>query len=503
MESEPSGNPRPTTLWRPARTVAVVLAGGTGTRLGLGIPKQLLRIAGKSVIEHTITVFEAAPEIDEIIILMAVGHVGPVRQIVDGAGFRKVTRIAEGGATRSETTRIALDLIGPEDCNILFHDAVRPLLTPGIVRECVDALATDSAVDVVIPSADTIVVVDDDDYITGIPPRSRLRRGQTPQGFRSTTIREAYRLASADPDFIATDDCGVVLRYLPDVPIKVVAGAEDNIKITYPVDVHLADRLLRLAAGVEPQPLSGRGYGEALDGATVVVFGDDHGFGHGLAEISRRYGARVFAYSRSTTGTHLERPVEVESALRAAFDATGRIDHVVVATETLPDGPLAEVERHVIEHAVRVNYLAPITVACQALPYLRRTQGHLLLHFSDPATDERAGSALRSSSAAALISLMRALADEWSEERVRVNCVAVTPPAAGADNDQLSPGPSRADPAVRAPIDVLVAQFTGRVVAVGAPGEPIGVSVEPVADRITGPLPGTGRAVVGRVVAGG
>ena len=128
--------------WRPDRTVAVVLAGGTGTRVGLGIPKQLLKIAGKPIIEHTIGVFEDAPEIDEIVVLMTPGYLDEARQIVDTAGFRKVTRLIEGGDTRNATTRLALDAIGPDDCNILFHDAVRPLLSGRIVRECVNALWT-------------------------------------------------------------------------------------------------------------------------------------------------------------------------------------------------------------------------------------------------------------------------------------------------------------------------------------------------------------------------
>jgi len=261
MDHHSSNRPtdRPgTPAWRPTRTVAVVLAGGTGARVGLGIPKQLLKIAGKTILEHTIEVFEAAPEIDEIMVLMAPGYVERVQGIVATAGFRKVSNVVEGGDTRNATTRVALDLIGPDDCNVLFHDAVRPLLSQRIVRECVNALWTYSAVDVAIPSADTIVVVDDDECITDIPVRSRLRRGQTPQAFRSDAIREAYRIAADDPSFTATDDCGVVLRYLPNVSIKVIEGAEENIKITHPVDVHLADKLFQLSAHTAPEHVDER-----------------------------------------------------------------------------------------------------------------------------------------------------------------------------------------------------------------------------------------------------
>ena len=107
---------------------------------------------------------------------------------------------------------------------MLFHDAVRPLVSPRIITECYDALERYDAVDVAIPSADTIIEVSADDTIRAIPPRADLRRGQTPQGFRASVLKKAYELAGQDPDFTATDDCGVVLRYLPDVPIWVVDG---------------------------------------------------------------------------------------------------------------------------------------------------------------------------------------------------------------------------------------------------------------------------------------
>ncbi len=115
---------------------------------------------------------------------------------------------------------------------MLFHDAVRPFVDQRVIEDCVKALERYEAVDVAIPSADTIIKVDDygGTVIKDVPRRDLLRRGQTPQCFRLSTIREAYALALADPDFTggkvtATDDCSVVLRYLPDVPIVVVRAA--------------------------------------------------------------------------------------------------------------------------------------------------------------------------------------------------------------------------------------------------------------------------------------
>ena len=468
--------PQNTAPWRPSRTVAVVLAGGTGTRLGLGIPKQLLKIAGKPIIEHTLAVFEAAPEIDEIIVLMASGHVAEAQQIVDKAGFRKVTKVIEGGDTRNATTRIALDAVGEQDCNILFHDAVRPLLSGRIVRECVNALWTYSAVDVAIPSADTIIQVDENECITDIPVRSTLRRGQTPQAFRSSTIREAYRLAAGDPNFAATDDCGVVLRYLPEVPIKVIDGSVENIKVTHPVDVHLADKLFQLAAAKVPRLADQRAYSDEVAGRTIVVFGGSYGIGHDLTELARGYGAQVFPFSRSSTGTHVERPADVEAALKTAFEATGRIDYVVVTAGILEKGALAEMDQETIDRVLQVNFVGPVTVARQSLPYLQHTKGQLLLYTSSSYTRGRADYALYSATKAALVNLTQALSDEWAELGVRVNVInperTATPMRTKAFGTEPEHTLLAAEIVAQASLDVLVSELTGQVIDVRrSPGE--------------------------------
>ncbi|NES15518.1 MULTISPECIES: bifunctional cytidylyltransferase/SDR family oxidoreductase [Micromonospora] len=466
------------TPWRPSRTVAVVLAGGTGTRLGLGIPKQLLKIAGKPIIEHTLAVFEAAPEIDEIIVLMAAGHVAEAQQIVDKAGFRKVSKVVEGGDTRNATTRIALDAIGEGDVNILFHDAVRPLVSARIVRECVNALWTYSAVDVAIPSADTIIQVDEEECIVDIPVRSTLRRGQTPQAFRSGTIREAYRRAEGDPNFAATDDCGVVLRYLPGTPIKVIDGSDENIKVTHPVDVHLADKLFQLAAAQAPRLSDHRSYTEELAGRTVVIFGGSYGIGHDLAELARGYGAQVFPFSRSSTGTHVERAQDVEAALKTAFEATGRIDYVVVTAGILEKGALAEMDEETMDRVLQVNFVGPVIAARQSLPYLQQTKGQLLLYTSSSYTRGRAQYALYSATKAALVNLTQALADEWAEFGVRVNCVnperTATPMRTKAFGQEPEHTLLSAEAVARSSLDVLISELTGQVIDVRrAPGEPV------------------------------
>jgi ribitol-5-phosphate 2-dehydrogenase (NADP+) / D-ribitol-5-phosphate cytidylyltransferase len=231
------------------RNVAVILAGGTGTRIGLNIPKQLIKVAGKPIIEHTIAAMHQSALVDEIVVMMVPGFLDEVRSMVKHGNYVKVTQILEGAETRNETTAAALAALGDEECNVLLHDAARPLVSQTIIAANIDALRTYKAVDTAIPTADTIIQVQHNQTsIADVLPRHLLRRVQTPQSFRLSTIRAAYAKAAQDPNFAATDDCTVVLRYLPEVPIAVVAGHERNMKVTEPIDVYIADKLFQLTS---------------------------------------------------------------------------------------------------------------------------------------------------------------------------------------------------------------------------------------------------------------
>jgi 2-C-methyl-D-erythritol 4-phosphate cytidylyltransferase len=230
------------------RTVAVVGGGGAGQRFGGERPKQLHALAGRTLVEHSVAAFEQAPGVAAITIVMPPGLASQAKeQFVDSKYHPKVTAVIEGGITRTDSTRCAIAALGEGECNVLFHDAARPLLDQRIIADCISALATDQAIGVAIPSSDTIVEVADG-MVTRMPRRETLARCQTPQGFRLSVIRRAYQLADADPVFAqrpATDDCGIVHRYLPDVPVRLVLGSERNIKVTYPGDLEVAEALLR------------------------------------------------------------------------------------------------------------------------------------------------------------------------------------------------------------------------------------------------------------------
>ena len=226
---------------------AVVLGGGAGNRFGASMPKQLLTLGGRTLVEHCVAAFGRAPGVDEVLLVMPSGYAAEAAKLVGD----QVSAVIAGGVTRSDSVRNALAHLTArhpaETTGVLLHDAARPLVSQRVIADCVAAVGSHDAAGTAVPTSDTIVVAEDG-VMSHVPPRERLLRCQTPQCFRLSVIARAHELAAADPDFTPTDDCGVVLRYLPDVPVHVVPGSERNVKITYPGDLAVAEALLRAAA---------------------------------------------------------------------------------------------------------------------------------------------------------------------------------------------------------------------------------------------------------------
>jgi ribitol-5-phosphate 2-dehydrogenase (NADP+) / D-ribitol-5-phosphate cytidylyltransferase len=466
---------------RRRRNVAVILAGGVGARMGLDIPKQFVPIAGRTSLEHTVELFQHCGLVDEMIVMMAPGYIPRAEELLLGSNpgakadakaaskFSKLTGILPGGADRSETSRLALAAIADKDANVIFHDAVRPLLDGDIIIACIRALDVYAAVDTAIPSADTIIEVDDGNFIRAVPPRAKLRRGQTPQAFRMPVIAEAYERAGQDPGFSATDDCSVVLKYCPDVPIFVVDGDEANIKITQPIDIHLADKLFQL----KHKTMLPGGNTDGLRGSTVLVFGASSGIGLELVQQLVAEGALVVGQSRTGNGTYVEDRQCVAQALASAAAMHGRLDHIILTAGVLSVGPLAQLTDEQLHHDVDVNLTAAFIVAQESQKYLAESKGSLTLFASSSYTRGRANYTVYSATKAAIVNLTQALADEWSSDGIRVNCISpsrtATPMrtrAFGAEEEgSLLPAAAVAG----ASIQVLASAMTGQVVDVRLP----------------------------------
>lgn len=236
------------------RNIAVILAGGTGSRMGAEVPKQFLPIAGRAVIEYAVDAFDSHPAIDEVAVVMHPEWRGRMEAIAAANGWAKLKKIVDGGAERymSSLNAIMAYIDEPDDTNLLLHDAARPWVSAEIVDRVVAALKHNEAVGVAVPSTDTVWEVHPDmsaemlmergkfempRLVARIPERKLMWRAQTPQAFRLPLIRDAYQRALQDPQFMATDDCGVVRKYIPGTKICVVEGSEENKKITFAEDV--------------------------------------------------------------------------------------------------------------------------------------------------------------------------------------------------------------------------------------------------------------------------
>jgi len=451
------------------RTVGVILAGGVGARLGLSVPKQMVKVAGKTILEHTVAIFDQSQFIDEVIVMITPGWSENVATLL-GNSYGKLTKILEGGSTRNETTRRVIEALGDEEVKIVLHDAVRPLLEDSIIKSCVDALDEYDAVDVVIPSADTIVEVDAAGIITSIPPRASLRRGQTPQAFKLSVLREAYEVAERDPNFAATDDCGVVLSYLPHVPIFTVEGAEHNIKVTHPVDLYIADKLFQLASVSLSDGADSQFVLPDLKGKTVVVLGGSYGIGAEICRLATAAGANVASHGRSTTGLHVQDAESIRQAFESTANQFGSIDAVVLTAGVLRMNKLSETTAEEIMETVEVNYLAPINVAKAAFPYLRQSKGHLLYFTSSSYTRGRENYSLYSSTKAAVVNLTQALSEEWSAQDIKVNVInperTATPMRSKAFGEEPPGSLLSAQQVAETSLEVLASQLTGAVIDV-------------------------------------
>lgn len=252
------------------------------------------------VVEHTIDTFESNPHIHEIAIVSNPFYISDFESIIIKNGWKKVKKILKGGQERYHSSLSAIKAYEDTDVNLIFHDAVRPLVSQRILNDVIAALETYKAIDVAMPATDTIIQVNDR-FIQEIPDRSKLMRGQTPQAFHLETIKHAYDIALQDPAFKVTDDCGVVVKYLPEVPVYVVNGEESNMKLTYKEDTYLLDKFFQLRKSeLNTLPIDQE---NNLKNRVAVVFGGSYGIGADVAQLLKEKGANVFCYSRSMNGT--------------------------------------------------------------------------------------------------------------------------------------------------------------------------------------------------------
>jgi 2-C-methyl-D-erythritol 4-phosphate cytidylyltransferase len=402
------------------RVHAILLAGGAGDRFGAEMPKQFVRLAGEPILLRSIRTVAAAG-VDDLVIVSHPDWIAETERELAAARLNIPAGVVAGGATRNESTRNGLrSLAAAPDDIVLVHDAVRPLVPLDVVLRSIAPVADGSAdaTDTVIPSADTLVIVDAG-AVVEIPERGRYRRGQTPQVFRMEVLERAYEAASAAGDLGATDDCSLVLRYVPGARVLAVAGDEVNLKITTRIDLVLADRMLQLRTlSPEETPALAR-----LDGARILVVGGTNGIGQAIAEEAGRLGAQAEVEGRST-GLDVRDHEAVQEHVDAAAARLGGLDHVVVTAGILRLGSVAETPAADLAEVIDVNLTGTLNVARAAFRHLRTTRGSFTAFASSSFTRGRPDYVAYSASKAGVVNLVQGLAEEWAGSGVRANVVS-------------------------------------------------------------------------------
>ena len=225
------------------KSTAIVLAAGQGKRMNSKVQKQFLLIKGKPVLYYSLSCFQNSREIEEIIVVTGKDSINFCKQeIIEAYGFSKVKAVIAGGRERYDS--VYAGLCACEDSDYVFiHDGARPFLTEDMIRRGKEAVLASGACVIGMPSKDTIKIADENGMVASTPSRSLVWNIQTPQIFSYTAIREAYERARQQNMADTTDDAMVMERF-GNMKIKLVEGSYENIKITTPEDILVAEKIL-------------------------------------------------------------------------------------------------------------------------------------------------------------------------------------------------------------------------------------------------------------------
>ena len=213
----------------------VVVAAGSSRRMG-GIEKVFLSLAGKPLVAHSLQTFEDSTLVDNVVLVVSDSARNDGEQIVTEFGYGKVVDVVVGGARRQDSVLQGMDRL--PDCGIIMvHDGARPFVSGDIISRGLHAMRMASAATAGVPVIDTIKIVDADMVVKSTPDRTTLWAAQTPQVFKSQLLREAHRRVTHD----STDDAAMVEALGTEV--KVFMGSYENMKVTTPEDVSLAEAI--------------------------------------------------------------------------------------------------------------------------------------------------------------------------------------------------------------------------------------------------------------------
>ncbi len=219
---------------------AIIVAAGSGVRLGSSVPKAFVKIGGRTMLSYSLRAVAQVSSIGELVITVPEGFESAARAEAASAGLGVPVKITPGGIERQDSVRIALGLTSSESELVIVHDAARPLATPAIFEACLAAAARAGGAIAAIPVSDTLKRVADG-AIAATVARAELWQAQTPQAFRRAMLVAAHQRGFSER-IVATDDADLVER--TGVRVEVVEGSTANIKITTPSDLAIVEAIV-------------------------------------------------------------------------------------------------------------------------------------------------------------------------------------------------------------------------------------------------------------------
>jgi 2-C-methyl-D-erythritol 4-phosphate cytidylyltransferase / 2-C-methyl-D-erythritol 2,4-cyclodiphosphate synthase len=240
------------------KTIAIIPAGGSGKRLGTDVAKQYLCLNSLPVLVHTLNVFQKSDVVDDIVLVVPKDDLGSVRkQIIEKYGLTKVSAVVAGGNERQDSVRNGLGAVAQPCDLVIVHDGVRPFVTETMIVKAVKAAAEGGAASIGVPAKDTIKATTGENIVTGTLPRQNLWQTQTPQVFQYDLLCKAFAKAEKD-HYYGTDDASLVERI--GVNVLMIAGSYENIKITTPEDLIVAEAWMKEKMKEQISCRSGLGY---------------------------------------------------------------------------------------------------------------------------------------------------------------------------------------------------------------------------------------------------
>ena len=228
---------------RLAKIGIVIPAAGQGKRMGAGCNKQFLKLRGQTILVHTIRLFQDSSHVSEIVIVGSEGDISTIEELVHQHSFNKVKAICEGGVQRQDSVHAGVQALGPTIQRIVVHDGARPLLTLQAFHKFLRETEEFTAAIMVIPVKDTVKQVDPLGKVLKTLPRDSLCAVQTPQIFDRRVLEEAHHQALS-ASYYGTDDASL-LEWMG-YSVQVVEGLQENIKVTTPEDLWLAERIIAM-----------------------------------------------------------------------------------------------------------------------------------------------------------------------------------------------------------------------------------------------------------------